>query len=130
MGDFVQLTVSNSQNETICMEKKFPKDISISNLKVGLSVCLSVFIQFVSKIGLTVLARSFLLRCLRSESNCADCVWSVCGMDIELAQIKSLAMLMDIVLLFYIFGVSGVCWNKFLMDVVFSSLFRSSRNWK
>lgn len=80
MGDFVQLTVSNSQNDTICMEKKFPKDISISNLKVGLSVCLSVFIQFVSKIGLTVLARSFLLRCLRSESNCVDCVWSVCGM--------------------------------------------------
>lgn len=35
MSDFVQLTVSNSQNDTVCFEKKFPKDMSISELKVN-----------------------------------------------------------------------------------------------
>lgn len=54
MGDFVQLTVSNSQNDNICMEKKFPKDISISNLKVSLSVSVCVY-TVCFKIGLTVL---------------------------------------------------------------------------
>lgn len=34
MGDFLHLSVSNSQNEVVCFEKKFPKDITIVDLKV------------------------------------------------------------------------------------------------
>lgn len=34
MGDFVQVNVSNSQNDVICFEKKFPRDITIVDLKV------------------------------------------------------------------------------------------------
>lgn len=34
MGDFVHLNISNSQNDVVCFEKKFPKDITIADLKV------------------------------------------------------------------------------------------------
>lgn len=34
MGDFVQINVSNSQNDTVSFEKKFPKNIKIGDLKV------------------------------------------------------------------------------------------------
>lgn len=34
MGDFLHLSISNSQNEVVCFEKKFPKDITIADLKV------------------------------------------------------------------------------------------------
>lgn len=40
MGDFVQINVSNSQNDAISFEKKFPKDIKISDLKVNKTKCL------------------------------------------------------------------------------------------
>lgn len=36
MGDFVQVNVSNSQNDVVSFEKKFPKDIKIAELKVNL----------------------------------------------------------------------------------------------
>lgn len=36
MGDFVQINVSNSQNDVVSFEKKFPKDITIAELKVNL----------------------------------------------------------------------------------------------
>lgn len=36
MGDFIQLNVSNSCNDTISFEKKFPRDIKIVELKVSL----------------------------------------------------------------------------------------------
>lgn len=36
MGDFVQVNVSNSQNDAISFEKKFPKDLKIGDLKVNL----------------------------------------------------------------------------------------------
>lgn len=35
MGDFVHVNVSNSQNDAVSFEKKFPKDIKISDLKVN-----------------------------------------------------------------------------------------------
>lgn len=35
MGDFVKINVTNSQNENISFEKKFPKDIQIAELKVN-----------------------------------------------------------------------------------------------
>lgn len=35
MGDFIQVNVSNSQNDVISFEKKFPKDLKISELKVN-----------------------------------------------------------------------------------------------
>lgn len=34
MGDFVTINVSNSQNDVVSFEKKFPKDIKIAELKV------------------------------------------------------------------------------------------------
>lgn len=34
MGDFITVNVSNSQNDVISFEKKFPKDIKIIELKV------------------------------------------------------------------------------------------------
>ena len=47
MGDFVQINVSNSLNDVISFEKKFPKDIKIADLKVnilnnfGTTICAS-----------------------------------------------------------------------------------------
>lgn len=38
MGDFVQINVSNSQNDVISFEKKFPRDIKIVELKCKLEV--------------------------------------------------------------------------------------------
>ncbi|XP_031626374.1 tubulin-folding cofactor B [Contarinia nasturtii] len=38
MGDFVQINVSNSQNDTVSFEKKFPRDIKIAELKGKLEV--------------------------------------------------------------------------------------------
>lgn len=35
MGDFVQVNVSNSQNDVVSFEKKFPRDIAIAELKVS-----------------------------------------------------------------------------------------------
>lgn len=43
MGDFLHLSVSNSQNEVVCFEKKFPKDITIAALKVIANVHLERF---------------------------------------------------------------------------------------
>lgn len=34
MGDFIQINVSNSQNDVVSFEKKFPKDMKIAELKV------------------------------------------------------------------------------------------------
>lgn len=34
MGDFIQVNVSNSHNDVVSFEKKFPKDMKISELKV------------------------------------------------------------------------------------------------
>lgn len=34
MGDFVQVNVSNSSNDTVSFEKKFAKDLKICELKV------------------------------------------------------------------------------------------------
>lgn len=34
MSDFIQINVSNSQNDVVSFEKKFPKDIKIIELKV------------------------------------------------------------------------------------------------
>lgn len=36
MGDFVQVNVSNSQNDVVSFEKKFPRDITIAELKVNI----------------------------------------------------------------------------------------------
>lgn len=63
MGDFLNLSISNSQNDVVCFEKKFPKDITIAELKVnvvknthrimshavGVCVCGFANIGFVSK---------------------------------------------------------------------------------
>lgn len=38
MGDFVQINVSNSQNDVISFEKKFPRDIKIADLKCKLEI--------------------------------------------------------------------------------------------
>lgn len=38
MGDFVHVNVSNSQNDVISFEKKFPRDIKIADLKFKLEV--------------------------------------------------------------------------------------------
>lgn len=35
MSDFVTVNVSNSQNDVVSFEKKFPKDIKIDELKVS-----------------------------------------------------------------------------------------------
>lgn len=34
MGDFVQINVSNSQNDVVSFEKRFPRDVKIAELKV------------------------------------------------------------------------------------------------
>lgn len=34
MGDFVQVNVSNNQNDVVSFEKRFPRDIKIADLKV------------------------------------------------------------------------------------------------
>lgn len=39
MGDFIQINVSNSQNDVVSFEKKFPKDMKIAELKVILKIC-------------------------------------------------------------------------------------------
>lgn len=36
MGDFIHVNVTNSQNDVVSFEKKFPKDIKIIELKVNL----------------------------------------------------------------------------------------------
>lgn len=38
MGDFVHVNVSNSQNDVISFEKKFPRDIKIGDLKFKLEI--------------------------------------------------------------------------------------------
>lgn len=38
MGDFVQVNVSNSQNDVVSFEKKFPRDIKIAELKVNIGM--------------------------------------------------------------------------------------------
>lgn len=38
MGDFVQINISNSQNDAVSFEKKFPRDIKIAELKVILKI--------------------------------------------------------------------------------------------
>lgn len=38
MGDFVQVNVSNSQNDVISFEKKFPRDMKIADLKFKLEI--------------------------------------------------------------------------------------------
>lgn len=35
MGDFVQVNVSNSQNDVVSFEKKFPRDLKIAEFKVS-----------------------------------------------------------------------------------------------
>lgn len=35
MGDFVQVNVSNSQNDVVSFEKRFPRDVKIAELKVS-----------------------------------------------------------------------------------------------
>lgn len=37
MGDFVQVNVSNNQNDVVSFEKRFPKDVKIAELKVFIS---------------------------------------------------------------------------------------------
>lgn len=35
MGDFVQVNVSNSQNDVVSFEKRFSRDVKIAELKVS-----------------------------------------------------------------------------------------------
>lgn len=38
MGDFIQVNISNSLNDSVCFEKKFPKDMNIGVLKVQMII--------------------------------------------------------------------------------------------
>lgn len=52
MGDFVKINVSNSQNDVVSFEKKFPRDIKIAELKVISAMCshLLKFVRFPQQI--------------------------------------------------------------------------------
>lgn len=45
MGDFVQVNVSNSMNDYVSFEKKFPKDVKIADLKVSANSCLQKMVN-------------------------------------------------------------------------------------